>query len=206
MNRPLSIAEEDFSLTASRSANRSTVLVVTLYLLFYFLASFLDHSTTSLALQSSGAHEGNVVSSSQGYVSTRAWAITVIAAFLLAGCVAFAVRHADRTEEIWLQHPVRSFGLFYVNPWAGTAMGRSPIHMLSFALAFPLLRILAAVNNLMIHFYGVAPIGTPIEWIAKRSSPLVGFVVVLVVLFYLLAIAVSPIAARLISSWRNEPV
>jgi len=192
-------------MTTSHSANTRTALVVIIYLLIYFFASFLDHSTTSLALQSSGAHEGNVVSSSHGYVSARAWAITVIAAFLMAGCVGFAVRNADRTEEVWLQHPVRSFGLFYVNPWARAAISRSPIHMLSFAIAFPVLRILAAGNNLMIHFYGIAPIGAPIEWISRRSSPLVGFALVLCLVFYLLAVLVSPVAARLVSSWRNEP-
>jgi hypothetical protein len=49
----------------------------------------------------------------------------------------------------------------------------------------------------------VAPIGAPIQWIARRTSPVFGFAVVIVVLFYALAIAASPLASRIVKSWQN---
>ncbi len=98
---------------------------------------------------------------------------------------------------------MRSFAHCYLNPWAPAAIGKSPIQMLSLAIAFAALRLLAAANNLMIHFFGVAPIGAPIEWIAKRSSPLVGFAVVIVPLFYVLSIMMSPVAAKIVASGKH---
>src|SRR5580658_10196375 len=100
------------------SGKNRVAVVVTVYLLAYFLASLLDLSTTALALQTSGAHEGNTfVTSAQSYLTLRAWAITVAGGLIMSGCVVFAVRNAQRAEEVWLQHPVRSFALFYINPW-----------------------------------------------------------------------------------------
>jgi hypothetical protein len=192
-------------MASSQSVNGRIAVVVIAYLAFYSLASFLDLSTTVLALKGSGTHEGNVFSTnSQGYLLARALSITTVAAIVMAGCVIFAVRNAARVDDVWIKHPVRSFGLFYLNPWARAAISRSPIHMLSLAIAFAVLRILAAGNNLMIHFFGIAPIGAPIDWISKRSSPIIGFTVVIVVLFYALSVALSPVAAKLISSWAKQ--
>lgn len=79
----------------------------------------------------------------------------------------------------------------------------SPLHALSLAIGFALLRILAAGNNTLIYFYGIAPIGGLVDRVARRTSGIVGFVIVLLPLFYLLAMAVSPIAARIIAAWRS---
>lgn len=175
------------------------------YLLFYFVASFLDLWTTILALKASGAHEGNVFTTSgQAYLLERASIVTLGGAIVMAACVVFAVVYAPRAEEVWLRHPMRSFAHFYLNPWAPGVIVKSPIHMLSVALGFAVLRLLAAANNLLIHFFGIAPIGEPIDWIAKRSSPLVGFAAVMIPLFYLLAIVLSPLAAKLVSSWKQS--
>jgi hypothetical protein len=75
--------------------------------------------------------------------------------------------------------------------------------MLSLALGFVALRLLAAGNNMLIYFYGIAPIGAPIKIIAQHTSGVLAFALVLVPLFYVLAIAVSPIAAKLLSLWRS---
>ena len=78
---------------------RRAAVATIVYLLVYFVASYLDLRTTALALEASGAHEGNVfATNSQAYVSARAWAITVAAAIFMAGCVVFAVRYASRVE------------------------------------------------------------------------------------------------------------
>jgi hypothetical protein len=56
---------------------------------------------------------------------------------------------------------------------------------------------------LLIYFYGFAPIGALITGMARHTSELVAFAVVIISLFYLLAIAVSPIAAKLLSTWQT---
>jgi hypothetical protein len=175
------------------------------YLVAYSIASYLDLSTTALALRQSQVHEQNVfVTAGSSYLSLRAWAITFLGGIFMVGCVAFAFLNAPRVEQTWLEHPGRSFALFYINPWSQAAIGRSPLHMLSFAMAFVVLRLMAAGNNLSIHWYGIAPIGLPIEWIGRRSSPVIGFAAVLIPLFYLLSLALSRPAARIISSWQGE--
>jgi hypothetical protein len=178
--------------------------IALLYLLGYLIASSLDLTTTALALRRSEVHEQNVfVTNAQVYASARAWAITLVGGLIMVACVVFARRNAWRVEEVWLRRPVRSFALFYLNPWSRNAIGRSPLHMLSFAIAFVAFRVLAAGNNTLIYLYGVAPIGAPIQWIARRTSPVFGFAVVIVVLFYALAIAASPLASRIVKSWQN---
>jgi hypothetical protein len=84
------------------------------------------------------------------------------------------------------------------------AMRVSPLHMLSLALGFVALRLLAACNNMLIHFYGIAPIGAPIKMIARHTPSVFAFAILLVPLFYLLAIGVSPIAAKILSFWRRQ--
>jgi len=191
----------------SHSVNRQVAIIAAVYLFLYFIASSLDLTTTALALKQSEVHEQNVfVTSAQAYQSLRAWVITLAGGIMMTGCVIFAIRNARCADEVWSQHPVRSFALFYVNPWSQKAIGRSPVHMLSFAIAFVVLRVLAAANNTLIYVYGVAPIGAPIQWIARKTSPVFGFTVVIVPLFYLLAIAISPVAARMVTSWRNAQV
>jgi len=192
-------------LSLAEPAKNRLPIIVSAYLLSYLLASFLDLSTTALALQQSGAHEGNAfVTSAQAYMSARAWIITAAAGIILAGFVVFAARNAGRVEDKWLLHPISSFASFYVNPWSPAAIGKSPLHMLSFTIAFVVMRLLAAGNNVLIHVYGFAPIGAPIQWLSRRMSPLFGFAAVIVPLFYLLAIAVSPLAARMLKGWKEN--
>jgi hypothetical protein len=175
------------------------------YLSLYALASYLDMWTTHLALTTSGTHEGNAfVTSAQVYLTTRAWITTVVGGAIMVGCVVFAAAYAERMDGQWLLSPVSSFKKMHLNPWSKAAMTVSPLHALSLALGFALLRILAAANNTLIYFYGFAPIGGLIELIAKRTSEVVAFAIVIVPLFYLLAIAVSPLAAAIVAAWRTS--
>ena len=89
-----------------------------------------------------------------------------------------------------------------LNPWSKGAIGVSPLHLLSMALAFVAMRLLAAGNNLLIHFYGFAPIGAPIKRLAQQISAFAAFGIVIVPLFCVLAIVTS-IAARVLSSWQE---
>lgn len=174
------------------------------YLPVYALASYLDLWTTHLALATSGTHEANAfLTTGRAYLSTRSWILTIGAGVLMIAGVVFAAAYAERMDGKWLSQPISSFNKFYLNPWSRSAMTVSPLHALSLAIGFALLRILAAGNNTLIYFYGIAPIGGLVDRVARRTSGIVGFVIVLLPLFYLLAMAVSPIAARIIAAWRS---
>jgi hypothetical protein len=176
------------------------------YLAFYFLASWMDLATTSLGLTRLGVTEKNVLTiTSEGYSPERAWLITVIGAIILAACVLNAFRNSQRVKEHWLQHPIRSFGEFYINPWSEAAIGFTPIHFLAFSIAFPIFRILASINNLAIYWYDIAPIGELMGIVGSKTSPLIGFTLVGFSFFALIVIAVAPFAAKMIVSLRQIP-
>src|SRR5437588_476418 len=82
---------------------------------------------------------------------------------------------------------VASFAKFYVNPFARGVADRSALHLLSFVLAFPVLRLLAAGNNLMIWRTGTGPLGWLIGKLSHVTSPTLAFWLVMAPSFYLLA-------------------
>jgi hypothetical protein len=169
------------------------------YLVAYFLAAYLDLYTTVLALQQPGVTEGNVYSTSDaGYSSATAWVITGIISPVMAAFMVFGLAKAHRVSQRWLDHPVRSFGKFYIFPWQREVLDRSPLHMASFAIAFPALRLLAAGNNLLIWGYGTGPLGWLVGVASEHTSPAVGFWLALGPLYFLLAVAFAPLAALLV--------
>jgi hypothetical protein len=190
--------------TPSKSPARRVLLAGFLYLLTYSVAAYADLWTTAIALSRAGANEGNAfVTSQQRYMSGRAWAINLAGALIMTACAMFAAKHAQRVEILWLRNPIASFRKIYLSPWSDRAIGVSPLHLLSMALAFLALRLLAAANNLLIYFCGLAPIGAPIERLAQHVSVFVAFGIVIIPLFYLVALVVSPLAARIILSWQR---
>ena len=178
-----------------------------LYLPAYAVTSYFDLWTTHLALTASRTHEGNVfVTSGQTYLTTQAWITTLIGGVLMIGCVVFAAAYAERMDGKWILRPISSFQKLYLNPWSRAAMTVSPLHALSLALGFALLRVLAAINNTLIYYRGFAPIGGLIDRVAQRTSETAAFIIVLLPLFYVLAMAVSPLAAKIITTWRFSVV
>ncbi len=178
---------------------RSSLAVAVIYLVLYGFASYCDLATTSLVLTQTHHHEGNVfVTRGHAYQAGVSLMVTLGGALFMVACVVAAMQNAARVSERWLAEPIRSFAHMYVNPFTPRALAYSPIHLLSFALAFIPLRLLAAVNNALIFAFGIAPLGAPIEWIARRSSPVFGFVAVIVPVFYVLAVAMAPVAARVL--------
>jgi hypothetical protein len=175
-----------------------------LYLLGYSLVACADLWTTTFAIARAGAHEGNIFATNGPvYMPTRAWIINIGGAVIMTACVVFSANYAESMDPQWLLRPMASFGKMYLNPWSPAAIRVSPLHMLSLALGFVALRLLAAGNNTLIYFYGIAPIGAPIKIIAQHTSSVLAFAIVLVPLFYLLAIGVSPISAKLLSLWQS---
>ncbi|MEO2090164.1 MAG: hypothetical protein ABGY75_11785 [Gemmataceae bacterium] len=186
---------------------RRLLLATGLYVVAYLLVSYADLYTTGLALRQPGTVEGNVYATgADGYSSVKAWGITALGLLFIGGCLVWCLVQSRHVSEPCLWHPVRSFGKLYVLPWRRHVLDRSPLHMLSFVLAFPLLRLLAVGNNLMIHELGTGPIGWLVGVASNHTTPAVGFWLVLGPLFYLLAIGVSPLAAHLIRWYRHGPV
>jgi hypothetical protein len=188
----------------SNRARKRVLAFAALYMLVYLTASYMDLATTSLGLQQPGASEKNVfATNAEGYSPRRAWLLTAGGAVIMAACILFAARHSAAVEDTWLRHPVRSFGKFYLNPWSKSGIAVSPLHMLSLAVAFVLLRVVAAANNLSISWGGFGPMGELIKAVAARTSPLAGFCVVVFSSFLLAMVAAAPLAAKVIASWRT---
>jgi hypothetical protein len=75
--------------------------------------------------------------------------------------------------------------------------------MASFAIAVPVLRLLAAGNNLLIYQYGTGPLGWLVGVASRHTSPTIGFWLVLGPLFCLLAVAFAPLAAYVLSQFKQ---
>lgn len=182
---------------AARNSSLATRVVAfsLLYLAIYALVSWADLFTTKLALQQPNTVEGNVYAvGDDGYSAAKAWAITAVGALFILPFLVFGLLAARRVSERWLRHPIRSFAKLYINPFSRKVIDRSPLHMLSFVLAFPVLRLLAAGNNWLISETGTGPIGRLVGQVSNATNPTLGFWLVLGPLFYLLAFACSPLA------------
>ena len=190
------------STSAIAASRRSGMLAW--FLLAYFAASALDLGTTSLALLRPGAAEANMFATSSGiYSALKGIALTLFGAAGMGWMFAFGLRHADRIEERWLRHPVRSFACFYINPWAPGAIVRSPLHLASYAIAFVVLRLLAAGNNLLIAAGDVGPLGLAVREAGRLTTPVAGFALAIGGAYLLITVAVSPLAARLMRLSRS---
>ena len=155
---------------------RRIVSLSVAYLFAYLVAGYLDLYTTILALRRPGTSEGNVYSTSgHDYVANKAWLITAAGAVFIEAFLLFGALNAQRVSAHWLRHPVRSFGKLYVRFWSKKVMDRSPLHMLSFVIAFVPLRLFAAANNLLIYHYGTGPLGRLIGVLSHRTSLVVAF-------------------------------
>ena len=190
--------------TMSVFQGKRLMIFIVAYLVVYFFASWTDLTTTTLGLAKPGVSEKNVFAiNSDGYSSQNAWLLTVVGAVILTACVVESFRNSQRVEEHWLQYPVHSFGKLYLNPWSKEALKYTPIHFLSLALAFPLYRILAALNNLAVFWYGIAPLGGLMEIVAAKTSPLIGFSLIGFLFFGLITLVVAPFSARIIAIWKG---
>jgi hypothetical protein len=179
--------------------------LVAAYALAYLGASWLDLTTTVMALHRPEATEGNVYATSDvGYMPATAWLITFAGGAAFEACLIWSIVASGNVANCWLDHPIRSFAKLYVNPWSRRVRDRAPLHVMSFAIGFVLLRLVAALNNILIASTGTAPLGRLVGLASRATSPAIGFWLVIAPLFYILAIAVSPAASRIIASMRAQ--
>ncbi len=196
-------------LQVSTGGRFAATSLIAAYVAVYLLVSSLDLWSTALALRLSGTSEANVFVTDGGlYNSARAWLITFAGGAVVTGMFAFGVMRAPQVAERWLERPVRSFlevrSILRLNPFSHRSIHRSPLHMMSFALAFVVLRLLAGVNNLLIYEGYTGPIGAAVRAVGRVTTPLLGFVLAGGGLYILLVLAVAPAAARLISWVRGR--
>jgi len=82
-----------------------------------------------------------------------------------------------------------------MNPWSRRFIDRSPLHYLSLAFGYVALRLLAAVNNLLIAADLPGPLGLAVHMIGKQTTPFVGFALAVGGFYLVLSIAMTkPIA------------
>jgi len=176
----------------------------------YFAASGADLWTTALALHRADASEGNVFATSSGaYNSAKAWWITDAAAILVIGLFLQGVSYAGRVSPQWLDRPMRSYFYRHFNPlfidtWSKRSRDRAPIHAVSFALAFVVLRLLAAGNNLIIAAGYSGPLGVAVRAVGRMTTPGIGLILAMGALYMALAVLLSPLSAALLRSLRSE--
>ena len=177
---------------------KKIAVCIVVFLLAYAAASWLDLTTTLQALTQPGASEGNVYTSgAKAYLPERALLITMAGAVIIGACFLWALLNAGHVSAQWLDHPFRSFQVFYINPWSRRRLDRSPLHMMSYVIAFAVLRILAAANNLTIAKTGTGPLGAMIGVLTHHLPSAAAFWLVVGPLYVLLAMAASPLAAVL---------
>src|SRR5947209_18436267 len=124
-------------MSTGRSALRLpiSIFLIVGYALAYLGASWLDLTTTTMALQRPEASEGNVYATNHaGYVASTAWLITLVGGLAFEACLVWSVVASRNVTDWWLAHPIRSFAKLYVNPWARRVRDRGALHVLSFAL------------------------------------------------------------------------
>lgn len=195
----ISMSLTELKVTSDALLTKRVLAFSLVYLAIYAIVSWADLFTTKLALQQPFAVETNVfVVSEQGYSGSKALTLSVVGAVFLLPFLVFGLVAAQRVSERWLQQPIRSFGKWYLNPFSKQVIDRSPLHMLSIALAFPPIKLLAAGNNWLIAQTGDGPIGWIIVRVSKATSPALGFGLVLGSISILLIFACSPLAALIL--------
>jgi len=170
-----------------------------MFLVAYALASTADLATTVAAVQVPGIKEGNVAATSNGaFDLSKALFATVVGGAFLALCFGWALRRAEHVDARWLAHPIRSFANVYLAPWREKHLGYSPIHMVSFCLAFCVTRVLAAINNYQLSQGDVGFLAAGIRRTASVTNEKAAVVVVVLGLYAALTLVMAPMAARIL--------
>lgn len=171
-----------------------------LFLIAYLGASFLDLWTTEIALLAPRAREGNPAATTDGlYSATKAWLVTTAGGIVLGYMVIFSLQRAHLVPDRWLRHPVKALLRPTLFPWMDRDKGRTALNCLSYALAFPLLRVAAAANNAMIGYGMEGFISYAVMKLAVFVPVLTATIAVILAMYALLVILMAPVAKRAIA-------
>ena len=191
-------------MTVASVSRKKLSWLILVYAGAYLLVSWLDVFTTGLALTRPVATEGNIYSTPHGvWDEGRAWTITLVGGVMIIGFLVLGALRADAAAEQWLAHPIRSFRRLYLNPFAARNADIAAIHCLAFAFGFVVLRLLAAINNLLIWRTDTGPLGRAIGLLTGPFGPTGAFWLVMGPTFYLTAFACAPLAVRTIGWLRR---
>lgn len=181
----------------------SRTIVAALTILFgaaYLGASFLDLWTTQLALADPRAAEGNPFAVVQdSYSAGRAWIYTAVVGPILLAYVCYGLANLHRVSDATLRNPLRSYVQF--RSWIGLTVllslyfvprsDRAALHMLSAAVAFVVLRLLAAANNAMIALWGDGFLAASMRPAISAIGSLGAFILVIGGLYVVLIVATA---------------
>lgn len=178
------------------------------FLTAYFAASFLDLATTDLALTlNHAAREGNIAATSDGaYDILKAVLIALGGGALLGWMFWTGLRNAPRLGENWLNNPRRAIMRLTLVPGFERDRSRRPLTLVTYAIAFVILRVAAASNNAMIALGVTGWIAMIVNQAAHIMPPLAATILVVCGLYWLIALGIAPICAKLLrrASFGNE--
>ena len=170
--------------------------VLLIYMVLYVLGAAFDLWTTTLALQRPDIHEGNIAATTDGAFDLwRAISWNIAGGALLGVCVTSSLFFAPKVAPRWLEAPRRSFAHLYVLPWRARHLAYTPIHMLSYAFAFILLRVIAGSNNALLATGHTGILSWPIRQLAGYTGELTAVVSIVSLLYVGLTLAIAPTAA-----------
>lgn len=173
----------------------------------YIAASFLDLATTDLALTlNHAAREGNIAATSDGaYDVLKAVLITLGGGVVLGGMFWSGLRSARRVGETWLNNPRRAMMRVTLIPGFERDRSRRPLTLITYAVAFVILRVAAASNNAMIAFGVTGWIATIVNRLAHIVPPLAATILTVCGLYWLIAWTIAPLCATLLRHARGLP-
>lgn len=171
-----------------------------LYGAAYLGASFLDLWTTQLALRDPRAAEGNPFAVVQdSYSAGQAWIYTAVVGPILLAYVGYGLAKLHRVSDATLRNPLRSYAQF--RSWIGLTVllslyfvprsDRAALHTLSAAVAFVVLRLLAAANNAMIAHWGDGFLAASMRPAISTIGSLGAFILVICGLYVALIMATA---------------
>lgn len=202
--------------TSAKTFSRSAIVAFTItYAAAYLTASYLDLWTTHLALLLPHAAEANPFAVVEGDFSAKhAWIYTAIVGPILIAYVLYGAAKLHRVTDEHLRRPLRSYAQF--GGWWGLTVllsvyfvprsDRAALHTLSAAIAFVVLRLLAAMNNAMIAVWGDGFLAAALRPVIAALGPLAAFIVVICGLYIVLMLLTAKLLGALVATSRSTPI
>lgn len=175
--------------------------VILAYILAFTVATLADAGSTLLAMASGQGQEFNAAVADESKMLNLE-----MFAYLNGGLLVFSVvmltwalLNRSRIEPRYIERPYLAAGsVFYLNPFSGTTIGRSPLHYIALAPALVIFKSIVALNNTLISL-DIPDLLTPVAVAAiQRFGELAGYWAVIAVLLIPVWLVSLYIAAGLV--------